>query len=948
MNSDTITTARQPGEVWTEGGLTFTAVIVSVGAEPVVSEIVQSIPCNLIDRSPYNRKKRNAEAFADLCDNVARDGQKVPAVVRPKADGRYELNAGEGRWLACQKAGIQHLKCFVREMGDGEALENMLLDNVIRENLSPIGEARIFHELLALQDSNGHNLYTRKRIAERIFGTAAKESQVRRSLSLLELPESMVDALEAGHVKPYVAYLVSRAYSPEMMQSAADAVLTGNFTVKQTERWMETNCMVNLVDVPFDKDDPYVLSDEDRAAFGFTQETGVPNDGSCARCTSLIANNPEFAEAVTTNKGGGGGVHPQTCLRPACYQAKIEQGYREAAYELAEQLYDEDAPPINVIPRADTVIWFFVNTLKTTAPVVEWLAESPVNDVKSKKPLRWDEVLRDSGIKIEIWIKPDTGTPLAVVNKEVALQVAKDRYPHAFAQPAANDVGAAPAAAKVAAAKTQTADDAAKAKALARKALEAEQRIQSEINHDALVELEEALKRSGVGIEILSQLWKMIVRQHPRIDLLGRYIGALKPEEQWEDELREWPELQGTPMSDLFALIGVALSIEDVNESGALVAADFLDLCKLLKVSPKAIEKRVRKAHQLAATAEAANKPAPEKRKGGDASAGSGDSGVIACPCCDYTTTSAASLREHVCKAPKVKLSPKDLACKLLEPVPASEPNEQGVFEDCLDNCHEVQVTKKGDFAFSIGLARDKDFHWYYGTAARFGSGSGIGGPSLEPFATRAEAIKAALADIRDDATRGGIEHGATAKKGENYSRVLEALDAVQAELDVWDLEGIEKSDRESSETPSNNVVRVADMPALMEAYQAMGGQLDLGFDSEETGTVVEDDEPDAIDDLIDRVRFYRDRNPSASIALAAEDLGAPYDDVVGIWDRLIDEEFAPRIEAEKKQKEIDILRARRDAMPKKPKKAEDPDGFKAWDRERKNIANALKRLEES
>ncbi|RPH65720.1 MAG: ParB/RepB/Spo0J family partition protein, partial [Hyphomicrobiales bacterium] len=126
-----------------------------IGDDTSEAAVVQDIrslrhmPIELIHASPNNPRKHFADADLDeLANSIREKGLLQPIVVRPRADGEYEIVAGERRWRASQRAGIHEVPVLIRELNDGEALEIALIENIQRSDLNPLEEARAYGLLL--------------------------------------------------------------------------------------------------------------------------------------------------------------------------------------------------------------------------------------------------------------------------------------------------------------------------------------------------------------------------------------------------------------------------------------------------------------------------------------------------------------------------------------------------------------------------------------------------------------------------------------------------------------------------------------------------------------------------------------------------------------------------------------------------------------------------------
>ncbi len=135
------------------------------------------------------RAKFDAAALDALAGSIGSVGLLQPLIVRPLEDGRYELVAGERRWRAAQKAGIDRVPAVIRSSPEDERLQAALIENMVREDLNPVEEARA---CAALVDDLG---ISKEELARRVGRSRAAISNLIR---LLDLPDSALALLERG------------------------------------------------------------------------------------------------------------------------------------------------------------------------------------------------------------------------------------------------------------------------------------------------------------------------------------------------------------------------------------------------------------------------------------------------------------------------------------------------------------------------------------------------------------------------------------------------------------------------------------------------------------------------------------------------------------------------------------------------------------------------------
>lgn len=167
---------------------------------PKVERGVQQVPVAQLRASPFQpRLKMDEAALAELAASVAEKGVLQPILVRP-VDGGYEIVAGERRFRAAKQAGLITVPAVVRELSDRETLEIAIVENLQREDLNPMEEARAFKQLLDFDLSQ-------EKVAQAV---GKSRSAVANTLRLLALPEAAQAALEnggisAGHARAILA-----------------------------------------------------------------------------------------------------------------------------------------------------------------------------------------------------------------------------------------------------------------------------------------------------------------------------------------------------------------------------------------------------------------------------------------------------------------------------------------------------------------------------------------------------------------------------------------------------------------------------------------------------------------------------------------------------------------------------------------------------------------------
>ncbi len=194
--------------------------------ESVVQDIrsLRHVPVEMLHPNPDNPRKHFAEEDLESLAKSLRDkGLLQPLVVRPRADGSFEIVAGERRWRACQRAGIHDVPVLIRDLDDKETLEIALIENIQRSDLNALEEARAYRQLL---EQYG---YTQQQLADAI---GKSRSHIANTMRLMSLPESIQKQIEdgsltAGHARSLVA--------TETPEDLADKIIKLKLTVRETE-----------------------------------------------------------------------------------------------------------------------------------------------------------------------------------------------------------------------------------------------------------------------------------------------------------------------------------------------------------------------------------------------------------------------------------------------------------------------------------------------------------------------------------------------------------------------------------------------------------------------------------------------------------------------------------------------------------------------------------------
>ncbi len=184
-----------------------------------------------IDRNPFQTRMRFDEALLDeLAASIKAVGVIQPVLVRVAEGGRYQLIAGERRWLASQKAGKATIPAVVAAMNDGQAMEATIIENLQRANLNPMEQARAFERL-------GREFHlTQEQMAVR---TGKDRASISNFLRLLRLPVTLQELVEAGSLTFGHARALLALNDPVQMMRAAQKMQALAMSVRQAETFVK-------------------------------------------------------------------------------------------------------------------------------------------------------------------------------------------------------------------------------------------------------------------------------------------------------------------------------------------------------------------------------------------------------------------------------------------------------------------------------------------------------------------------------------------------------------------------------------------------------------------------------------------------------------------------------------------------------------------------------------
>jgi ParB family chromosome partitioning protein len=230
--------------------------------EPASADELRHIDVDLIERGPWQpREHFDEEALQELADSISAQGVVQPIVVRQKADGRFEIVAGERRWRASQKAGQSKIPVVVKTFDDQTAAAVSLIENIQRENLNPLEESTALKRLVDEFDM------THQQVADTVARSRASVSNLLRLQDLnpdVKMLLAMRD-IEMGHARALLAI-----DGMEQSSIAKDVARKG-LSVRETE------ALIRKISAPVkptkvSRKDPDIIKLEDR----LTERLGAP------------------------------------------------------------------------------------------------------------------------------------------------------------------------------------------------------------------------------------------------------------------------------------------------------------------------------------------------------------------------------------------------------------------------------------------------------------------------------------------------------------------------------------------------------------------------------------------------------------------------------------------------------------------------------------------------
>lgn len=202
------------------------------------------------------RKVFDEEALQTLADSIEKHGLIQPLLVEPLGNDRYRIIAGERRWRACRKAGLESVPVVVRSVTEQQNMEIALIENLQREDLNPIEEAKGYKSLAELYHM------TQEQIAESV---GKSRPAVANAMRLLALPEQIIDFVASGELSVGHAKALA-GLEKEQMLALANRVISEELTVRQTEGLVKKILSPKKEKTAFDREVVLALQEMEKTA----------------------------------------------------------------------------------------------------------------------------------------------------------------------------------------------------------------------------------------------------------------------------------------------------------------------------------------------------------------------------------------------------------------------------------------------------------------------------------------------------------------------------------------------------------------------------------------------------------------------------------------------------------------------------------------------------------
>ncbi|MBO5275176.1 MAG: ParB/RepB/Spo0J family partition protein [Clostridia bacterium] len=244
-------------------------------------------------RADQPRKTFDTESLAQLAESIATHGLIQPIVVRPSSGGFYQIIAGERRWRASRMAGLSEVPVIITDYDDKKAAEAALVENIQRENLNPVEEAKAIKTLIEVYD------LTQEAAAKQI---GRSRSALTNSLRLLELPEAVLDMLASGTLSAgHARALLALAEDDDIIEAAELAVkkeLSVRAVEELVKRMLKEEPSGEAEHQPDVVKVDYIAEIEKRAALRIGKKVKITRKGKNRRVEIAFSDEDEMEEIL--------------------------------------------------------------------------------------------------------------------------------------------------------------------------------------------------------------------------------------------------------------------------------------------------------------------------------------------------------------------------------------------------------------------------------------------------------------------------------------------------------------------------------------------------------------------------------------------------------------------------------------------------------------------------
>lgn len=232
MNDKRKALGRGLEQLFNDEGLNFDTIENSIIEEAKTNDQIVEIDLNELRANPYQpRKNFDEEALNELASSIKEHGVFQPIIVKKSIKG-YEIIAGERRFRASKLAGMQTIPAIVKDFSDEEMMQIALLENLQRENLTSIEEAKAYKSIIESMN------ITQDELAKKV---GKSRSHVTNILGLLKLPASVQDMVLYNKLSMGHARVLSKLDDPKTIEDLAQRVITEDLSVRKLESLVYDN-----------------------------------------------------------------------------------------------------------------------------------------------------------------------------------------------------------------------------------------------------------------------------------------------------------------------------------------------------------------------------------------------------------------------------------------------------------------------------------------------------------------------------------------------------------------------------------------------------------------------------------------------------------------------------------------------------------------------------------